>query len=1454
MAEANSINSDLLFLYLTIIPMFLAYLFSKMFVFLGGIDRQAAHVSDRVRLHKGFRPKHQYRYHWFKARMKRKKKKRFRKPKPLFHLTYRGRLLIVCISLWLRAQRSINKATMQLHRLRSRLILWKHSWYSWWYFRRVRPIDLNYAYTSSPIAFAGHQDNVSTINRARFDTDSFAIGIDSQCSRTMSGDKSHFRNLCPVQPGQFNPVDGIGGGLAIHSIGDFVFRLTADDGSVHTIVLPNSLYVPGMKLPLLCPQHWCSVAGDHKPVRDGTGSTTVDGYTKLFWNQRRFSKRVLHSPRTNTPIFWSTAGTVSYTAFEAIMSRNQENLRLFSSRTNPRLPPPEEFIAEEWLHRSKRDTGSEGANADDATVTTSNVDHQSCSDPAGPCPLHPTANHKWGECSQHRPHLQQSIESLTFNPVPTEEEEMILKATTAEAELMRWHHRLGHLPFSALKILAQRGDIPKSLANVKPMTCAGCMFGGLTKQPTRNKGEKRTIFKATKPGECVSVDQMESPNQVGFVAQSKGILTTARYRYATIFVDHYSRFKYIHFQQTLTGTETLEAKRRFERFAKDVGVRIDHYHCDNGRFADKLFRTACAESNQQLTFCGVNAHFQNGIAEKAIRDITEAGRKSLLHAKLRWPAAIDLALWPYAMRSALHAHNNVAIIDGKSRLELFAGTSVGANLKHYHVFGCPVFALDNALASGNSIPRWSPRARLGINLGPSPDHARNVNLVLNPSTGLVSPQFHCKYDDFFETTRFNQAEATTNAAWRTKAHLRSNSNNIGNQNDAASLLRESAIGSPNAATDDSTGTTVNSVSTTANRQSSSSPTTDPSEAPTVNPSSSQTRENEGASGAPSAGVSSRGRRRSLSRRMAESVAQRDFFGEGDMHYMTAFANAPVHDPASFHDWHLDLQDRMRQPIAFHAEMMGDIMYFNQAMRQHDSVEFVKAVVKEVDGHVKAKRWRVIKRSEIPEGNEPIPSVWSMRRKRNLTTNEVTKHKARLNLHGGKQQFGVNYFETYAPVVTWFAIRIMIVFAVLFDWALRQIDFVQAYPQAPIETDMYMELPQGIETRHGNSKDHVLHLQSNLYGQKQAGRVWNGYMVEKLVDCGFQPSLVDECVFYKGDVIFIVYVDDGIFVSKDDSKVTEIIQQLRKSGLDIEDQGHPADYVGVNIKRSRDGVYDFTQRALIDTIIEDCNISGVYTKPVPAKSSQVLHAFENSPDFAGDFSYRSAVGKLNYLAQTTRPDIMYAVHQVAKYSSCPKREHGEAIIYICRYLMRTRDIGLKFKPDPTKGFENYCDADFSGNWMAQFAQFDPSTSKSRSGWITFYAACPIIWASKLQTQVALSTTEAEYIALSQSLRDVIPIMQLLEEMKSRGFEVICTNPHVFCKTFEDNSGALELARLPKLRPRTKHINVCYHHFREAVRKGDVKIFPISTDDQIADALTKPLAQNTFCRHRRFMCGQ
>ncbi|EJK76134.1 hypothetical protein THAOC_02122 [Thalassiosira oceanica] len=405
--------------------------------------------------------------------------------------------------------------------------------------------------------------------------------------------------------------------------------------------------------------------------------------------------------------------------------------------------------------------------------------------------------------------------------------------------------------------------------------------------------------------------------------------------------------------------------------------------------------------------------------------------------------------------------------------------------------------------------------------------------------------------------------------------------------------------------------------------------------------------------------------------------------------------------------------------------------------------------------------------------------------------------------------------------------------------------------------MYMKIPPGISTSFGDKRDYVLKLNKNLYGQKQAGRVWNQFLVNKLLKIGFEQSKVDECVFYRGSTIFIVYVDDGLVLDTNGNSLDGFVQELKDAELVVEDQGDPSDYVGVNISKDQYGYLDLTQRALIDSIIKDIGLqSSKRTRTTAAKSSEVLHAFADSTPFeeSHDFNYRSAVGKLNYLAQTTRPDIAAATHMIAKYSHNPKKEHGDAIIHLVQYLKATRDIGLRFKPDPTKGFENYCDADFSGNWNRDYADIDPSTAKSRSGWIIYYAGCPITWASKLQTQVALSTTEAEYIALSQSLRDVIPIMELIKELKERNFPVLSTTPTVHCKTFEDNSGALELGILPKMRPRTKHINICYHHFREHVRKGLIDIQPISTELQTADILTKNLPQNLFVRHRKSMCGR
>ena len=233
------------------------------------------------------------------------------------------------------------------------------------------------------------------------------------------------------------------------------------------------------------------------------------------------------------------------------------------------------------------------------------------------------------------------------------------------------------------------------------------------------------------------------------------------------------------------------------------------------------------------------------------------------------------------------------------------------------------------------------------------------------------------------------------------------------------------------------------------------------------------------------------------------------------------------------------------------------------------------------------------------------------------------------------------------------------------------------------------------------------------------------------------------------------------------------------------------------------------------------------------SSHILYKHPDSASFDGQFDYRSIIGKMLYLEKSTRPDIAYAVHQCARFASDSKEEHGKAVKWLGRYLLETRDKGMILKPGK-QSFDVYVDADFCGNWKSDEAD-DPSTARSRSGYVIMYANIPISWASKMQTEVALSTTEAEYIALSTALRECMPLMQLIKELQDHGFDIIEGKPKVHCRVFEDNSGALIMATEHKARPRAKHLNVKYHHFRDHVVRGEISVHAIGTDLQCADLL-------------------
>jgi hypothetical protein len=282
------------------------------------------------------------------------------------------------------------------------------------------------------------------------------------------------------------------------------------------------------------------------------------------------------------------------------------------------------------------------------------------------------------------------------------------------------------------------------------------------------------------------------------------------------------------------------------------------------------------------------------------------------------------------------------------------------------------------------------------------------------------------------------------------------------------------------------------------------------------------------------------------------------------------------------------------------------------------------------------------------------------------------------------------------------------------------------------------------------------------------------------------------------------------------------------------------------------VITFTQPHLIKSILDDLGLKeDSKTKTIPAVAGTVLHSHHDSPPHNEEWDYRSVIGKMNFLEKSSRPDIAYAVHQCARFAKSPRVEHTNAVKHIGRYLLATKDKGFACKPD-NSAIHCYSDASFAGEWVKETSEYDPTTARLRTGYILMYAGSPIT-SSKQQSEIARSATEAEYVALSQSLREVTSLFEILRELRTVHPIINAAIPTIHCTAFEDNSGALEMGRCPKMRPRTKHLNIKYHHFRESVLNGEIEIVYIRSKLQLADIFTKALITNLFVTLRSLIVG-
>ena len=1254
-------------------------------------------------------------------------------------------------------------------------------------------------------------------NNVRFDTDSAPVGIDNRCTACISHVAQDF--IGPLRDSG-KTIKGFAGSKTKGvKVGTLVWKWEDNEGKTSKFIIPHSYYVPEGKVRLLSPQHWAkSQQPNRKKItnkRHGTICQTTSDDITLMWNNRQSKLTVPLGADNNVATFHLACGFSKYDEF--CMEAQVEDEQIMIGSDKPLTHKEVESQKGVW---------------------SKNIHARFLDGP----------KKKQSEDQDKEYDFDLPLERDKVNDQKMEDQD-------PSSGLLKLHHRFGHISFRKLQLLAKQGVIPKRYATCDIPVCAACMYGKMIRKQWRHKSTSEfdnDMGNVKIPGELVAVDQMVSPTP-GFIAQITGKLTTKRYKYATVYVDIASRYGYVHLQTSPNTEETVNGKREFETHMSSMGVNIRAYQADNGIFKAHGWVNACKQKEQNLTFAGVNAHHQNGYAERRIRELQELARSMLIHANRKWPKTVTTNLWPYAIRMANDVYNNspcFQLDDNISPMQILSGSNVSINVKHYRPFGCPAFVLNNALQQNKPHAKWDERARIGVYLGKSPHHNRNVALILNRETGLVSPQYHISYDEEFRTVINDEYDSL----WKIKAGFvarqkpqqhekvvatkgvrptKDNNNRVLLPSEGGKDSKMSANVRKRRLTNDES--TINEMHAQKKDTNMNYP-----KPKTVSWDQSTTTLN-------ADGLRRSGRlnpnlvqaQKLISLQAIVATQKQNNKIPGELMCIEATDDEPMN----------------KHILALKATTDPDTMYLHEALKEKDKSKFLDAMEKEVKDQLQNGNFTIMHIDDVPGDKTILPAVWQMKRKRDIRSREVKKYKARLNIDGSKMKKGVHYDQTYAPVASWNSIRVLLAMVAAKGWHTRQIDYVLAFPQAPVEKEIYMRIPKGFEVPNTDPKEYVLKLNRNVYGQKQAGRVWNKYLEDKLVNqLHFKQSKIDDCVFYRGSTMYVLYTDDSILAGPSEEEINDIIADIKSIGLDITEEGDIQDFLGIHIERQSDGTIKFSQPHLIDQILHDLkmDVSDLKLKDTPCKTSEVLKVGINSQPFDDSFHYRSIIGKLNYLEKGMRSDISYITHQCARYTESPKDIHAKAIRWLARYLKKTRTEGFMMKPDMSKGIEVYVDADFAGSWD-RHDSLNPDTARSRHGYIIKVLGCPIVWKSQLQTEIALSSSESEYTGLSYALREAIPVMQLIREISELGFLEQQGPPKIYCEVFEDNSGALEMANIHKYRPRTKHLNVKLHHFRQYVNDGSVVIKKIDTAEQQADYLTKPLAMDKLIYLRSKVMG-
>uniref|UniRef100_A0A251T6N3 Putative zinc finger, CCHC-type n=1 Tax=Helianthus annuus TaxID=4232 RepID=A0A251T6N3_HELAN len=486
-------------------------------------------------------------------------------------------------------------------------------------------------------------------------------------------------------------------------------------------------------------------------------------------------------------------------------------------------------------------------------------------------------------------------------------------------------------------------------------------------------------------------------------------------------------------------------------------------------------------------------------------------------------------------------------------------------------------------------------------------------------------------------------------------------------------------------------------------------------------------------------------------------------------------------------------------------------------------KWIDAMNKEMESIYKNETWDLV---DPPKNQKPIGVKWIYKTKYDEKGN-VDKYKARLVVKGYKQKFGIDYQEVFAPVIRFETVRLVLALAAQNDWYLHQMDVKTAFLNGKLKEQVFIDQPQGYIKPGEETK--VCHLKRALYGLKQAPRAWYSRIDTYFIHHNFRKCTYEHTLYIKstkeGKLVICLYVDDLIIASNSMKLISEFKDEMKKE-FEMTDMGKLHYFLGMEVSYE-DGNIILSQKKYMRNLLEKYRMNQCNTVSTPMEYGIKLSK-DDPEEFKDESMYRSLVGSLMYLTNT-RPDIMFAVSKVSRFMESPKRSHWEAAKRILKYVKGTLDQGITYSKGGKQKLVGFSDSDYAGN---------VDDSKSTSGYIFHLGSGPISWQSKKQKVVALSSTEAEYMALTLAGCQAIWLKGILDELQGKDNYSI----PIYC----DNKSTICLAKDPVYHGKSKHIRVKYHFIRDLIRREDVTILFCATKDQLADIMTKALQPKDFLR--------